>query len=908
LKKTAWLLPLTILGSAALMIGVICAGYLIINVNQTLPDVESIRSVELKVPLRVYSADGLLISEFGNERRKRVDLEETPQALQDAVLASEDDRFYAHSGIDFSGLIRAALANFRTGASQQGASTITMQVARNFFLSREKTYIRKLREVLLAFKLEQILSKEEILHLYLNKIFLGHRAYGFGAAAEVYYGRELSELTLAELAMLAGLPKAPSSNNPLRNPERARLRRNYVLGRMLELGKISSADYQIASQAPITASKQIRVNELAAPHIAEMVRAELIENLGESAYWAGLNVHTTIFAAPQRSADKALRAGLQDYDRRHGFRGPISRFDLSEEEDPALDEAAQQQSYANLLAALPNSHEQVPALVLEARQDDATLQTYDHGQVTLLLEDSRWARRHLTANSMGERPTAMNDLLTRGDVVYIAPKEESGKDKVENKPADAKPAALPIQWKLSQIPNVSGALISIEPNSGRILSLVGGYDFFLNKYNRAIQSIRQPGSNIKPFIYSAALDAGFTPATLISGAPIVMTDPTHGTVWRPENYSGKFYGPTRMREALAKSMNLVSIRLLRSIGIPYTRDYLARFGINMERFSPTLTMALGSGGITPLELLSAYAVLANGGYRIQPYFIDHVTDRDGNIVYQAPTPEFCDACYAQYLPEPEIPDVEEEETPLAEEAADELDLAEEEPEEIPQQAIIEDVSQPRTYTAPRVMNHANNFFINSMLKDVVRRGTARKALVLEREDLAGKTGTTNEYVDAWFTGFNDQIATTVWIGFDDPKSMGRGEAGSKAALPIWIDYMRVALNNIQATQAELPDFIEEGWVNRNTGKRTDELDPDAIAEYFPITERLPEPFGELGLSEYQRKLLMDATQLPEGEDAELGPLDEFGDSLELIEEEMEPLPIEQKDRIIEEDEDTRGLF
>lgn len=859
------------------MMILISAGYLLVDISRTLPNVESIKGVELKEPLRVYSSEGLLISEFGNERRKQVALADTPKDLINAVLASEDDRFFDHRGIDAIGLVRAAVSNFRSGATKQGASTITMQVARNFFLSREKTYIRKLREVLLAFRLERILSKNDILHLYLNKIFLGHRAYGFGAAAEVYYGRELVELSLAELAMLAGLPKAPSNNNPLRNPARAVIRRNYVLNRMLTLGQISQAQFDSAASAPVTAKKHAKVTGLAAPHIAEMVRAKLLAEFGESAYWAGLDVHTTIQAKQQRQAELSLRAGLQSYDKRHGFRGALSQVNIAQLADDGeqrlfeLDEA---------LAEFPNSHEQKPALITNLAEDAALAYNTELGEVVLSLKHARWARRHLTANALGDRPTSMTELLNVGDVIYIEPYT----------PAEQLKPSEPI-WRLSQIPNVSGALISIDPKSGRIISLVGGYDFFLNKYNRAVQSIRQPGSNIKPFIYSAALDRGFTPASLISGAPIVMTDPTHGTVWRPENYSGKFFGPTRIREALSKSMNLVSIRLLRSIGIPYTRDYLQRFGIDMNRFSSSLTMALGSGGIKPLELLSAYGVIANGGYRVEPYFIDRIVDRDGNIIYQAATPEYCDECYLEFLPKPDT--TAEAELPLEQEAAQQPAAADTDDTnlEIPQQ----DLSKPRSYTAPRVMNRANNFLITSMLSDVIRRGTARRALVLEREDLAGKTGTTNDYVDAWFTGFNRNVATTVWIGFDDPKTMGKGEAGSRAALPIWIDYMKHALKDIAPDPLEVPIYMEPGWVNRFTGVRTDEFDPAATVEYFPIKSLLPEPFGEMSSSIVGTSHETDEFSLP---------IDETSEAAEPF---LSEPPL-RGERILEEDQETEGLF
>lgn len=887
MRKRDLLLPLTTVGSAAFMIGLIVAGFLIIQTSTSLPDAQKIKSVELKIPLRVYSAENQLIAEFGNERRKPIAIEETPQLLIDAVLASEDDGFFRHGGIDVRGLFRAALSNFSSGETQQGASTITMQVARNFFLTREKTYLRKLREVLLAIKLEQILSKQEILSLYLNKIFLGHRAYGFGAAADVYYGKPLAELSTAEIAMLAGLPKAPSSNNPLRNPERAVTRRNYVLNRLFELGKIDQETFQSASNAPVTAEKHARVTDLAAPHIAEMVRAQLIEELGEDTYWQGLNVYTTIQAPQQRAATAALRNGLQAYDRRHGFRGPIAQIDLNAVE-PADDQTS---PYFNVLSGYPNSGEQIPALILSVDSEVAQAQTKDHGAITLSLKDAKWAKRHLTANRVSDAPRRMGQLLTAGDIVYVQPIADSTAP--AEKPAEQ---AEQIAWRLSQIPNVSGALISIDPGSGRILSLVGGYDFFLNKYNRAVQSIRQPGSNIKPFIYSAALDKEFSPATLISGAPIVITDPTHGTVWRPENYSGEFYGPTRMREALSKSMNLVSVRLLRAIGVPYAREYTERFGIDMNRFSPTLTMALGSGGITPLEMLRAYSTLANTGYLVEPYFIDYITDREGRIVYRAAQPEYCDECYAEYLVEPD-------EDAVAVDVIDQATETNEQQQELPaapeQQAAVDAMApEPSAdvpvqyYQAPRVMSRANNFLTVSMLKDVVRRGTARKALALKREDLAGKTGTTNDYVDAWFTGFNSKVATTVWVGFDDPATMGRGEAGSKAALPIWIDYMQSALADVPADTEQLPDFIQPVFVNRYSGKVCDESDPDAIPEFTVLEEMLPPLERALYAAEFNAETEDDQQLGESGEDTLQDPV----------------VPLDQQERIIEETEDTEGLF
>ncbi len=873
------------------MVGFLTVGFTIVQFSRELPDAQGIKGVELKVPLRVFSADNLLISEFGNERRKPITYDETPQLLIDAVLASEDDGFFDHGGIDFKGLIRAAISNFRTGNSGQGASTITMQVARNFFLTRDKTYARKLKEVLLAIRLEEILTKNEILSLYLNKIFLGHRAYGFGAAADVYYGKHLEELSTAQIAMLAGLPKAPSSYNPLRNPVRAKVRRNYVLGRLKELEKISEQQYETAIVEAVSAQKHSTSAELVAPHIAEMVRAQLTEQYGEDAYWQGLNVYTTILSTQQVAGEKALRAGLRSYDRRHGFRGPIGTVDLAKIKPEQLElELAEQSSdtradssfdaaYEQILSAYPSSQEQRPALVLESNDDSALAWQSDVGTITLSINTSKWAKRHKTANLVGDPVKSMTEVVRPGDIVYIQP-VDGADDRAQD------------QWRLSQIPSVGGALISMEPDSGRILSLIGGYDFFLNKYNRAIQSIRQPGSNIKPFIYSASLDKGFTPASLISGAPIVITDPAHGTVWRPENYSGKFFGPTRMREALAKSMNLVSIRLLRAIGIPFARDYVQRFGIDMNRFSATLTMALGSGGATPLDVLSAYSILANGGYRIKPYFIERITDRNGEVIYQAAQPEFCDECYAEFLPE--IEPLEGNDDDLSAPAAEDTENVVSDKIEEPNTDNVNATNQ--RYSAPRVMTHANNFLTVSMMKDVVRRGTARKALALNRQDLAGKTGTTNDYVDAWFTGFNSKVATTVWVGFDNPTTMGRGEAGSLTALPIWVDYMKTGLDGVPEDSTELPGYIQEGFVNRDTGRETDEIDPDATPEYFVIDELTPE---------YQMLSDMNA-ELEMGID-----LETLEQSLEDVLDDSEPEPIDeldQKTRILGENEDTEGLF
>ena len=900
-KNRLWLTLSVALGGL-FMAAVVIAGFLLVQFSRELPDAQTIRNVNLKVPLRVYSADGVLISEFGNERRMPLDYAETPKTIIDAVLASEDDSFFEHSGIDFKGLIRAALSNSISGRSGQGASTITMQVARNFFLSPEKTYTRKIKEVLLALRLEQILSKEEILSLYLNKIFLGHRSYGFGAAAQTYYGHDLNELTLAQTAMLAGLPKAPSSYNPLRNPERAKIRRDYVLSRLRDLGKINQSDYESSIAEEISAKRHKRNTGLAAPHIAEMVRQQLISQYGEDAYWQGLNVYTTILSKQQIKAQQALRTGLQQYDRRHGFRGAIGKVDLSAlkqrlADNPELD---QETELEISLENYPTSQEQVPAVVLSVEQKSAKLWTRNFNEVDLVLENNKWARRYKTANLRGDPLESMSEVLKQGDVVYVKPRS---KVSVTENP-DGSTNDTNISWQLSQIPNVGGAIISVHPSTGEVLSLAGGYDFFLNKFNRAVQSIRQPGSNIKPFIYSASLDQGFTPASLISGAPIVITDPSHGTLWRPENYSGRFFGPTRMREALSKSINLVSIRLLRAIGIPYTRSYIERFGIDMSRFSPSLTMALGSGGVTPMEMITAYTSLANGGYKIEPYFIGRITDRNDKLVYQAPKPEFCDECFADYLPKPAPPeDLELDQELDSQIASIEEDL---EPisEDLPKETINTDESLISSYTAPRIMSHANNFLTVSMMKDVINRGTARKALSLNRQDLAGKTGTTNDYIDAWFTGFNSQVATTVWVGFDEPQSMGRGEAGSVAALPIWIDYMKEAMQDIEEDYETIPPYIEAQFINQQTGKPTDETDPGAIMEYSVNDELTPEYALMRELYPYIDDIAEQETKLDAIDDLELN-IDGTFDNLEAVE---LPTAIDPELRIIEDDDDTEGLF
>lgn len=746
-----------------------------------LPDDEEIRDVELQVPLRVYAANGELIGEFGTQRRTPVAMDEVPETLIQAILAAEDSSFYSHPGVDFSGVVRAAIQNFRSGQTQQGASTITMQVARNYFLSREKTYTRKIKEALLAFRLERMLTKDQILELYLNKIFLGHRSYGYVAAARTYYARPLDELTLPEMAMLAGLPKAPSRDNPFTNPERALDRRNYVLDRMHELGYIDDATHDAARNAPSTAEPHRIVTDVEAPYVAEMARDYMLERFGEAAYWEGYKVYTTIVPRLQRNANATLRAGLLDYSHRHGYRGPVATTELnSDTGSERLNEA---------LAEYPSSADLVSAVVLTVEDKSATAYTQSKEVIEIPWQGLSWARRYLSATSVGPEPDSASDVVSAGDVVYVQRVDEEQDDASETE--NENPEQF---WRLTQLPEVSGGLVSLDPQSGAIQSLVGGFDFYLSSFNHVMQAERQPGSNIKPFIFSAAMDNGFTPASRVSGGPIVIDDQDRDALWRPENYSGKFFGPTRLRMALVKSMNLVSVRVARAVGLEATREHLARFGFDLASLPNGLSLALGSGTVLPMTVARAYAVLANGGFLVDPHLISWIEDTDGNIVEQTQPALACGYCA--------VPSFEAE--------------------------------RDRPLQAPRVISPENRFLVTSMMRDVIRHGTGRRALALGREDLAGKTGTTNDFRDAWFSGFNDDVVTTVWVGFDDSQTLGRGEAGSTAALPIWVDYMEEALEGVPESPLIRPDNVISVRINAETGAPVAEGNPAGIEEYFKV--------------------------------------------------------------------------
>jgi penicillin-binding protein 1A len=741
------------------LFGLLAAGVLAVAVvalvlTPTLPELDDLSEKRLKVPMRVYTADGQLLAEFGEEKRIPVKIDEVPDLLIKAILAAEDHSFFSHQGVDYLGFVRAAWANFRAGTHSQGASTITMQVARNYFLSPEKTYTRKIREVLLSFKIERELSKMEILERYVNKIFLGHRAYGFAAAAQIYYGKQLSELSLAETAMLAGLPKAPSRDNPLTNPQNATERRNYILKHMLALGFIDETQYREAVNAPQTAVKHAVRFVVDAPHIAEMVRQYMLERYDESTYAGGFHVYTTIRTSDQNSANRALRKGILDYDRRHGWRGPAGHASWRGEPDRAhLDDVLKDYREVGGL---------VPAVVLRREDKSFTAYTREGAMATVGWGGLAWARRYHDENSAGSAPETASDIVKIGDVVYLEPLESS----VAREEAGG-------EWRLAQVPEVEGALLAVRPGDGAILALAGGFDFYNSSFNRVVQAERQPGSALKPFLYTAALEKGFTPATTVSGAPIVIDDVSLEDEWRPEDYSRQFYGPTRLRKALALSLNLVSVRLLRAIGPGYAVDYLGRFGFEAARLPKDLSLALGTASATPLAMTRAYAVYANGGSRVEPYFIQRVEDSDHKVL---------------------------EET------------------------------QPATPVA--ALSPEVSFLATSMMQDVIREGTGRAAQALGRKDLAGKTGTTNDYRDAWFCGFNHELTACSWIGFDQNTSLGRGETGGRAALPMWVEFMRESLAGVPERPLAPPEGVEIKLVNVESGEPTDASDPGAMEEFF----------------------------------------------------------------------------
>lgn len=687
-----------------------------------LPEVKALADYRPKVPLRVMTADGVLIGEFGEERRSVIRAEQAPAVLVNAVLAAEDDRFFEHVGIDPWGILRSATTNLLTASKAQGASTITMQVARNFYLSAEKTFTRKLFEVLLAIEIERKLSKNQILELYLNQIFLGRRAYGFAAASQIYFNKPVQRVSLAEAAMLAGLPKAPSAFNPVVNPRRAKVRQEYVLGRMLKLGMITEAEFRRAILENIKVVGRADDYSVNAAYLAEMVRIQIYNQFREEAYSRGLTVFTTVRSYEQKAAYDALRAGLLSFDRKNGWRGPEARIDLPPEAE------TRQDAIDDVISDRPDSDRIFTAVVIEVAKDKVVVSRSQGRQFNITGNGLQFARKGL------ETDAPQNLRLRPGAVVRIG-LMDSG------------------EWEITQLPEVEGAFVALQADTGAVRALVGGFDFRRSEFNNVTQAYRQPGSTLKPFVYGAALEKGFSPATLINDAPVSF-DPgeTGGEPWEPKNYDDRYEGPLTMRQALAKSKNMVSIRILHRIGPRFGQSYLSRFGFEAERNPPYLTLALGAGGVTPLQMATGYAAIANGGFRVTPYFIDRVVDESGNLLSQT---------------EPARADRE----------------------------------------APRIIEPQDAFILNSMLQDVVRLGTGRKALSLGRPDLAGKTGTTNDAQDAWFAGYQRNMAALAWVGYDQPRSLGERETGGGLALPIWMDFMREALKKVPVWTPAMPEGV-----------------------------------------------------------------------------------------------------
>tara|TARA_R110001599_G_scaffold353459_1_gene592431 strand:+ start:132174 stop:134618 length:2445 start_codon:yes stop_codon:yes gene_type:complete len=769
--------------------------YLYLSPN--LPDVATLRDVKLQTPMRVYTREGQLIGQFGEQKRSPLPFEAIPAQFVEALLAAEDSSFFRHSGIDITGLMRAVSELVLTGEKGSGGSTLTMQVARNYFLSLERTFMRKFNEILLAIEIERALDKREIFELYFNRVFLGHRAYGFEAASQVYYGQSISELDLAQHAMLAGIPKAPSRNNPISGPVAGMERRNWILGRMRDLGYIDRAQYSAAVAQPNTATHHGEQLSFTAHYAAEMVRQEMLDRYGVAAYNDGYQVYTTIDTELQKVAREAVVNGLLTYDDRHGYRGPERKLPAGEGEGGEaplqawLDVLAQTGVIANLL----------PAVVTEVGEEQVSIVFADGSRETVLWENGiKQASPYISESRVAPRPHSPAEVLAVGDLIRVTRNEEE-------------------LWHLSQVPAAQAALVSLRPDDGAIISIVGGMGFELSKFNRATQAKRQPGSNFKPFLYSAALESGFTAASIINDAPVVVEDVSLDEgMWRPENDEGKFYGPTRLRWALTKSRNLVSIRLLQQLGVDKLLDYIARFGFDTSSFPRDLSLALGTHVMTVIDVASAYAVLANGGYRVEPYLIDRIEDMDGEEIYRARPLTVCRGC----------------------DQATETEM----PEELSMEEILEgdDTEAPALPAAPRIMEARANFVINSILRDVITKGTGRKALVLKRGDIAGKTGTTNGPMDAWFSGYNADVVTSTWVGFDNYTPLGRREFGGTAALPIWIDFMRQALRDSPEQQRPVPPGLVSVRIDPDTGLLANPGQANAIFEYFP-EEDIP---GELG--------------------------------------------------------------
>ena len=789
------LLKWTLIVGTSLSIALVA--YIKLTIIPSLPNPSLLANIQLQTPLKVYSSDGLLIAKFGEKKRIPVTFQEIPQIQINAFLAAEDKDFFQHSGVDVFGLARAASQLILTGKKKQGGSTITMQVARNFFLSKKKTYTRKLREIILSLIIEQQLSKQDILTLYLNKIYLGHRSYGIAAAAEVYYSKKLSELSLAQQAMIAGLPKAPSAYNPITNPQRALTRRNYVLNRLLSLNYINQPEFDKALAEPISARLHSASVELKASYVAEMVRNKMYRLYGDDIYTTGMNVYTTINSLHQNAANHAVKNALHQYDRRHGYRGILAHVELSDQDI--------QSKEFKPLSKYKTIGETEPALVTSLENQRIHVLNRDKQTIKIEWDDLKWAWPYINENKQGKKPTTASDILAVGDIIRIRKKT----------PNDG--------FELAQVPNVSGSLVAITPHNGALTALVGGYDYYHSKFNRATQSKRQPGSGFKPILYSAALSKGYSTSTLINDAPVVFDDAGLEQQWRPENYSGKFFGPTRLREALTHSRNLVSIRILRDIGINYVRNFATRFGFNADALPKNLSLSLGSGSANPYQMATAYSVFANGGFRVEPFYIERITSYSGEELFHA------NPLSAPILSnKPKVTDSHISKThSLPDTELETINTVEKLIEQTP-----ETIQATKPIIAERVISPQLNFLINSLLRDVVKRGTGRRALSLGRTDLAGKTGTTNDQRDAWFNGFNPSLVAVSWVGFDNSKPLGNKETGGRAALPIWMEFMREALKDTPNIPLAQPNNIVGLLIDPETGLKTTPSNQKAIIEYF----------------------------------------------------------------------------
>ena len=774
---------------------ILCAGVfglsgVFLYLNPQIPTAESYRHVKLQTPLRIFSEDGALLGEFGERRLIPVTLDEVPPLFLSAILDTEDKRFYEHSGIDFIslsndlvGLVRNLLTD---GSLSGGASTITMQLARNVSFTLERRVLRKLKEMLLALKVERELTKDEILELYINIVPFGKRAYGAEAAARTYYGKPLAELSLPQLAMLAGIPQAPTAGNPVNGPERALRRRNQVLSRMFSQGSIDEAQYRAAVDAPISATVFSRAVDVPAPFAAEWVRQQLIDRFPDL-YTGGYEVYTTLKGPLQAAATRALRRGLTGYDRRHGYRGPEYRFANAADAMAAL-------------AGTPTYGSLVPAAVLEVHEDHLLAGFADGGTAVVPFAAMRWARPYLGVNAMGSSPNAPADVVRAGDLIRLRAGDEG--------------------WGFAQLPKIQGALVSIDPSTGGVLALDGGFDFAMNQYNHALQAARQPGSGFKPFVYSAALDKGVTPASVFMDAPLVFDDSNLEALYRPDNDNNRYNGPTRLREGLYLSINLVSMRVLLKVGAGPALDYVRRFGFDTSAFPRNTQLAIGGGtmAVTPMEMAAAYAVFANGGFEVTPHIVGKVLDLGGNTVFETHHPQVCRACDGALADVPAREGANGEGATAGEQAG---------------------------ALAVRVVDERNAFIMNSMLGDVVRRGTARRALSLGRDDLAGKTGTTNDAADTWFNGYNPDVVTTVWVGFPNHDPLGDREYGSNTPLPIWIDYMSVALEDRPESHPAQPPGVLTMKIDPATGDLAATSQDDAIFEYF-LAEYAPRGSSNAG--------------------------------------------------------------